>query len=439
MRSAPETSAVAYRFDNYFWYSASSALMLAGPFCVILILSRMASAQELGLYAYAYAVTAPIQAFAGLHARAFIAMDRLFGYYVEDVLAQRAYLGAALVVTALAVPVLRGAGSRETCVFLGVVAVRLAEGLTDVSAGMMQRCHQPRLIALMYGFRGVLGLTMFAVLLAFDAPLGVALAGMGFAGLVAFFVVDRALLASIAAAPKLRVACMSLATPRPLLLGLKLLPGAVLAALAVVETNLPRYIVEAFINITAVGVYTTLGVLLSVATNLIHPVFFMTFARLGQTAQHRDPESRRNLVRIVWTNVALTVGFSAILVTVCVGFGSSILNLVFGSEWARFGDLLSILAVGAGASLLRSCLGFALTGLNVFAPQTIITLGSAAIFIAFATLFGGQLDAFGVGLAWVSASLLAVAANAVVLGAALRRQRLAPDVPSLAAGVQLGG
>src|SRR5262245_52551657 len=114
MPSAPKTTTSTYRLDSYVWYSVSSALMLAGPFCVILILSRMPSAQDLGLYAYAYAVTAPMQAFAGLHARAFIAMDRLFGYSVEDVVAQRAYLGAALLVVALAVPILRGASASET-------------------------------------------------------------------------------------------------------------------------------------------------------------------------------------------------------------------------------------------------------------------------------------------------------------------------------------
>jgi O-antigen/teichoic acid export membrane protein len=189
----------------------------------------------------------------------------------------------------------------------------------------------------------------------------------------------------------------------------------------------------------AVGVYTTLGVLLSVATNVVHPVFFMTFARLGQTAQHRDPESSKYLMRMVLTNIALTVGCSSVLVALCVRFGASILIIVFGPEWARFHELFGVLAVGAGASLLRSCLGFVLTGLNVFAPQIVITLMSGVVFVVLAVLFDGRTDVFGVGLAWASASLLAVGANAVVLGAALRRHRLAPGVPPLAAGAHLGG
>jgi O-antigen/teichoic acid export membrane protein len=433
-----ETPTATYRFENYIWFSASSALMLAGPFCVILILSRMQSPLELGLYAYAYAVTAPVQAFAGLHARAFIAMDRLFGYRIEDVLAQRAYLGALQLLAVLVVTMIRGAGSHDVWVFLGVAIARIAEGLTDVSAGQLQRLHRPRLIALVYAVRGVVGLGTFAALLAAQWPLGAALSGMGTANLLAFLVVDRALLASIGAAPNLRLAGFSLATSRPLVLGLRLLPGALLAALSVVEVNLPRYVVEAFRGIAAVGVYTTLGVLLNVATNVVHPVFFMTFARLGQTAQHRDPESSKYLMRMILTNTALTVGGSSVLVAFCIGFGPSLLITVFGPEWARFHELFGVLAVGAGASLLRSCLGFILTGLNVFAPQIVITLMSGVVFLALAVLFDGRTDIFGVGLAWASASLIAVGANAVVLGAALRRHRLAAGVPPLAAGAHLG-
>jgi O-antigen/teichoic acid export membrane protein len=427
MRSALETPVSAYRLESYVWYSASSALMLAGPFCVILILSRMASAPDLGLYAYAYAVTAPVQAFAGLHARAFIAMDRLFGYDIEDVIAQRVYLLAALVFVALALPMLRGTSGRETWVFLGIVVVRLAEGLTDISAGVMQRRHLPRSIALMYACRGIFGLSVFMTLLAYGAPLAVALAGLGSMGLLASLIVDRALLASIGAVPNLRAVCTSLATRRPLRLGLKCLSGAVLVALSLVETNLPRYVVEAFIGISAVGIYTTLGVLLSVATNLVHPVFFMTFAPLGQTAQQRDPESLRILVRMIWTNIGLTIAFSAVLLAACLAFGSSLLSLVFGSEWLRFGNLLAILAVGACASLLRSCLGFALTGLGVFVPQTFITIGSAAIFLALTISSGSQVDVYAIGLTWTAASVLAAAASGVVLGHAMRRHRLAGD------------
>ena len=271
-------------------------------------------------------------------------------------------------------------------------------------------------------------------LLAYGASLAVALAGLGIVGLFTFFVVDRALLASIGAAPDLRAVRASLATRRPLRLGLKCLSAAVLVALSLVETNLPRYVVEASIGISAVGVYTTLGMLLSIATNVVHPVFFMTFAPLGQIAQHRDSASRRTLVRMIWTNVGLTSAFSAVLLTVCLAFGPPLLGLVFGSKWLRFGDLLGILAVGACASLLRSCLGFALTGLGVFVPQTFITVGSAAIFLALTISRRPELDIHSIGLAWAGASVLAAAASGVVLGYALRRHRLAGDVyPALRA------
>jgi len=434
----PETAGT-YRLPNYIWFSASTALMLAGPFCVVIILSRMGSPVELGLYAYAYAVTAPVQAFAGLHVRAFIAMDRLFGYRVEDVLAQRVYLGLLLFVTALVAAALHGGDAHELGVFLGIVVVRVAEGCTDVSTGQLQRAHRPRLIALLYAARGVGGLGIFAALIAAHAPLGLALSGMGVFSLLTFLVVDRALLASIGAAPSLPGVVDSVASARPLRLARHLFPGALLAALSVVETNLPRYVVDALRGIEAVGVYTTLGMLLSVATNVVHPVFFMTFARLGQAAQHHDPESSRFLTRTIWTNAGLTIVSGVLLITICLGFGSSIVVGVFGSAWGKYHELFSVLAVAASAGLLRSCLGFALTGLNIFAPQIAITLCSAVIFVVLAVGLGGSTDLIAVAQAWAAASLFAVVVNAVILGAALRRRRSTVDVASMAAGAHLGG
>src|SRR5207249_11804613 len=71
----------------------------------------------------------------------------------------------------------------------------------------------------------------------------------------------------------------------------------------------------------------------------------------------RRSSDLKYLMRMILTNTALTVGGSSVLVAFCVGFGPSLLITVFGPEWARFHELFGVLAVGAGASLLRSCLG----------------------------------------------------------------------------------
>jgi O-antigen/teichoic acid export membrane protein len=179
--------------------------------------------------------------------------------------------------------------------------------------------------------------------------------------------------------------------------------------------------------------------LLGAATNIVHPVFFMTFASLGQTAQRHDAESSRQLLKLIGTNIALTITFSFLIIAVCAGFSSSILITVLGPGWASFHVLFSVLAVGAGVSLVRSCLGFILTGLNAFSPQTTITVVSAVLFVALAVLFGGREDVVGIALAWTCASSVAVCANTVVLGAVLRRHRLMPQVTPMTAAAHIGG
>ncbi len=63
---APDRLRRIYNIRNYQWFAISTALMLFPALCAVLLLNRVGSAADLGLYSYAYALTAPLQAFLGL-------------------------------------------------------------------------------------------------------------------------------------------------------------------------------------------------------------------------------------------------------------------------------------------------------------------------------------------------------------------------------------
>ena len=116
-----------YSFSNYFWYAAGTGLMLLTPLAVTIVLNRTGSPEDVGLYAFAYAVTAPMQAFLGMHARTFIAIDRLYGHDAVDVAAQRLHMAVGLLLGTGLVAAARGFAWQEVAVLAVMCLVRTAD------------------------------------------------------------------------------------------------------------------------------------------------------------------------------------------------------------------------------------------------------------------------------------------------------------------------
>ena len=420
-----------YSFANYFWFAAGTGLMLLTPLAITVVLNRTGSSQDLGLYAFAYAVTAPMQAFLGIQARTFIAIDRLYGHDAVDMAAQRFHMAAGLFLGVGLIAVLRGFQWHEVAVFAAMCMIRTAEGFAEVSAGMLQRRNRPDLIALTQGARAVAAIAIFAWLYYLGFGLPVALAAMAAVSLVVFIFVDRSLLGYIGTPLRWSEMAKSVGSRRPFRLIRHLLPAGLVVLLSVAETNLPRYMVEGRIGLVELGMFASLGFALSVATNLIHPVYQMTITPLGRWAAQGGSKAARQAARIVVLNLMISAVAGLALVAGVIAIGTDAMVWGFGPQYALQDALLMALTVGAAAGLLRSCLGFVLTALDVIRAQSVMIFGNMVMFVGLVVFGGGGEGLVEIAWTWAMASgATAIVALGLAIDRLLRLSRTGPPSPS---------
>jgi len=418
-----------YSFSNYFWYAAGTGLMLLTPLAVTIVLNRTGSPEDVGLYALAYAVTAPMQAFLGMHARTFIAIDRLYGHNAVDVAAQRLHMAVGLLLGTGLVAATRGFAWQEVAVLAVMCLVRTADSLAEVSAGVMQHRHRPDLIALAYGVRAVTAIGIFAWIYREGAGLAVALAAMAAASLTVFILLDRPALARLGAPLTWSRVLESAASRRPFRLFWRLLPAALVLLLSVVETNLPRYTVEGVVGLVELGIFTSLSFVLYAGTNLIVPVYQMTIAPLGQWAARGDAIGARHATHIVVVNLLITATTGAALVLAVALVGTRVMVWALGPHYADQGPLLMALGSAAAVGMIRSCLGFVLTGLDAIRALSAMSIGNMVLFGIVVYAGSGGEDVVGIAWAWTMASgTTAIMGLLVAAGRLLRLWRGSPLV-----------
>ncbi len=428
---APDRLRRIYNIRNYQWFAISTALMLFPALCAVLLLNRVGSAADLGLYSYAYALTAPLQAFLGLHARAFIAMDRLYGHPVEDLVAQRVHMGLSMTLVLLAIGGFQGFATPAVLTLLAMGLLRLAEGTSEVSVGVMQREHRPRMMAAAYGMRALVSVSSFTGVYLLSRSLFLATLLAACLSLTSFLSFDRYLLKRLGKPLDMGVARASLLSKRPFQLSLCLLPAAFLNAISVLEGNVPRYVVEASVGLSELGIFASLGFFLSIPTNIVHPIFFMTIAPIGQLVKQADAAANRRIRRMVLLNVGITIFFGGVLLACCMLLGSPTLGLL-APRLRPHADLLVVMAVGAALGLLRSCAGFILTALNVLKTQSVLSVANGLTFLAIAhTVAHGSLSR--VAWSWAaSTALTALASMALVWRRVWSRPTVSAPIASAA-------
>ncbi len=162
---------------NFAWTLVGNVVYAASQWGILVLLAKLATPESLGVFALAYAVTAPIFLFAGLSLRSSQATDS--GHFrFGDYLGVRALgMGAALVVT-VGMAALLEHDATTRLVILTVGVAKAIEGLSDVHYGVMQRHEQMRPIAVSLVSRGLLSVVAFAAVLAAGGPLLVAVAAL---------------------------------------------------------------------------------------------------------------------------------------------------------------------------------------------------------------------------------------------------------------------
>jgi O-antigen/teichoic acid export membrane protein len=190
------------------------------------------------------------------------------------------------------------------------------------------------------------------------------------------------------------------------------LPLGLVAMLASVNANIPRYFLEANWGQSALGIYSPLASLFTAGALIVSSMGQTLFVPTAQAHARGDVSRYRNFV-LQAVGLATALGLSAVLLA--AGLGREILGFLFGPEYAAQTQVFLVLACAGSVSFFVSGLGYILTAVRSLRPQVLLMSVSAIVTLALCAAIIPKYGLVGTAAAVGLSSLVQLAGTVWIL------------------------
>ena len=377
-----------------------------------MFVAKLCSVEDLGRFALAFAWATPVMLAARMQLRYVLAADA-GGKLPFGLAAQARALTSVTALIAIGLAAIIVAEPETARIVILASLIRAAEDVGDLLLGLAQRLEAWPLITRSLLLRGLGAAAVFGACLAGGARLPAAMA------LIAAW---QSAVTALHDWPAVRpyagpVALASWRRALGAVRGYAALGGA--AALVSLNTYAPRYAVERFLGLEALGVYSALAQLALMGNLAVQAVGQAAVAPLGRSFE----ENRQAFLGRLRGLVAFAVISGAGGLGLAHLAGSQVLALVYTPRYAGYQATLVWLMAAAAFTYLTAVLGYALVAagereaqLRIFALSSAVALGAS---LAATPVWGLSGAVVALLLAW---GVAAAGAG----GALVRRLRACP-------------
>jgi len=375
----------------------------------VAVIARLGSTLDVGHYAFALGLCAPVFMLANLQLRPMQATDSLRRYTFGDYLGLRLVttLGALAVTLALACAF---AGSLQNGLLVAVVGISKSfESVSDVYQGLFQQHERMDRVGLSLLLKSALILPVFGLLYYHTANLACAVTGVAFVQLTTLLTYDTQASHWVlhgSGAPGLHAPFRVLERPRfhsatLRKLAKRALPLGITMMLISLHANAPRFIIDKYVGASGLGIFAAIAYLSMAGAIIVTAAGSAAAPRLAACAARRDARGFRNLLAKL---VVLAAALGIASVTASLWFGRSLLRSLYGEEYAQYDHVLAWSMAAGGISCITSMFGYAATALGRFGGQAWALALAIAILLGAATYLVPGSGLTGVAIATVISS-----------------------------------
>ncbi len=401
------------------WTLGGNLIYNASQWGMLSILARQGSPALVGVFALGLAVSAPVFMFSNLQLRSVQATDAKVQYRFADFFVLRSICTVAAL---LFLGILAAVAHYRGEVLVVLIALSLAkafESLSDVIAGLLQRCERLDLAARAVSLRGVLSLIVFASVFLSTRSLSAACIGLAVTWALVVCGYDVALARGVLPNSG---GFSSASTSRMWELLKKSIPLGIVMALVSLNANLPRYLVAHYLGTGQLGFFASIAYLLTVVNLLAIALGQAASARLATMFALGELQRFRE---VLFKLSVFGLGIGGIACGLALGCGKSLLKILYGPSYGSHWGLLVIFALTAGISTVATFMGFAATSTQSFRAQVPVIALMTMTTLAASWLLIPYLGLNGAGIALLISAMVQLAGLTLVTWKALRaRQEL---------------
>jgi O-antigen/teichoic acid export membrane protein len=363
---------------DFTWVVSGNLLYSACQWGIVVALAKLGNPGQVGDYALGMAVSAPIVLFANLQLRSLLASDVTgqftFGQYLTFRLIS---LSAALLVVAGAA-ICTQPDRRLMGIIILVGFAQALEFVSETYYGFMQKHERMDRISRSLMLKGPLALAALCGAMYVTRSVVWALMGLVLARIFILLIWDSRLgfAKGEGSAPGVRLEWNS---AEMLTLLRMALPLGVISMLVSLNSNIPRYFVEAHSGSVELGIFSAIASLLT-AGNLVVAAFGQSiFLPVARACAAVDRAKFRGYVALA---IALGGGLGGAAVLTAALFGRDILAHIFRPEYGEHAGILVLLMIAGTITFIASGLGYVITAARSLRPQ--IPLLAATVLAAVA-------------------------------------------------------
>jgi O-antigen/teichoic acid export membrane protein len=402
---------------NALWTTLGSGAYAFAQWAQIGMIAHFGTSADVGQYALALAVCAPLFLLFNLQLRQIQATDAARSHSFPEYLSLRLLSsGAALGIVCILACFWSTSAAAIT---VAVGAFKGVESLSDIFQGLLQQYERMDYVGrslilksalILAGFgttyyvthnllfavsvavcMQLVGLSVYDIRAAYLTTGGRASAGW----LTVFRTIGR---------PEFDLARLTHLSRHALPLGISMMLGSL-------YNNLPRFVLNKYVGVRGVGVFSAIGYLPMIGSLLMTAVGTAAAPRLSQYGQTNRPAYFVLLGKL--TLYAAVLGGSGMAISAL--FGEKILHLLYGSEYARHTDVLFWTVLAASLGYLGSTFGFGATALGRFRGQPWIMCGAIIVFFSCAAVLVPKHGLTGAAMASAASALASLVGYVALL------------------------
>lgn len=378
-KSTTEIPSVISLFTNFSWLTIGNTIYSGCQWGLIIILAKMFSAEIVGSFSFALAITAPVFMFFNLNLRAAQSVDANYKYSFVD------YLGLRIITTVIALLCIIGialfAGFKYEIMML-ILLLGLAksfESISDLFYGLLQQHESMNYIAKSMIIKGLLSLVAMSILVFLTGSINIGVLGLTIAWALILFSYDMRNGMLILHNINYRVNNIFWNKQRIIyllksVLNIKdkkklffdTLPLGFITVFASLNVSIPRYLIMYFYGEKELGIFTAIYYLPLMIGMIINP---MASAATPRFAKYYVQQNKEDFIKLLLKLEVVSVIICGIALLVFKIAGQEILNLFYMSEYARQSDVLIWLMIAGFITYSGALFSVALTSMRKFKIQ----------------------------------------------------------------------
>ena len=401
------------------WTLAGNTIYALCQWGMISSLAKLGTTSEVGQFALALAITAPVYMLTNLSLRSVQATDARSEFTFSAYFTLRSIGAGVGLLTVAVIVFVMGHDWRTSAIIMVIGLAKAVESFSDVTFGLLQKHERLDQVAISVMLKGICSLAAFCAVYIWLRSVVLACTALFVMWLLVFLLYDRRLARNIEGNAPF-VAHES----RPLLALAKLAaPIGVVMAMTSLNANIPRYAIQHYRGSGELGIFAALAYLIVAVGLVVNALGQSVVARLSRDFAAGNV---KQFIRILKHMCLLGICLGGTGIVAAALCGRTVLRIIYGAVYANHLYLLILLIGASGITAVGSFLGYGMTAARRFRAQVPVTAATMATCAGLVLVFTPRWGMTGAALAMLFAGMVQIVGSLIVLSGALRQSNAEP-------------